>query len=429
MVESAPLKLGIAGLGTVGAGVVKLLEANRALLTQRAGRRIEVAAVSARRREADRGIDLSPFTWHDDPLALADDPSVDVVVELIGGEAGPALALVERALANGKSVVTANKALLAHHGSRLGGIARQRGVGLCFEASVAGGIPVIKALREGLVGNRISRISGILNGTCNYILSTMRETGRAFDDVLADAQKLGYAEADPTLDIDGWDAAHKLAVLAGIAFGTPVDFDRVYVEGIRHISPLDIEYAEELGFRIKLLGTAVRTERGIEQRVHPTMVQATEAIAQVDGVFNAVVIEGDQVGRVVLQGRGAGAGPTASAVVADLVDLATGRQSPAFVEAGEAGIEPVSMTEHDGPSYVRLMVRDQPGVIADIAAELRNERVSMEAMIQRRHQPGGAVPVVLTTHPSEEAALSRALERIGALESVLEPPRMIRIEL
>ena len=428
MVASAPLRIGIAGLGTVGAGVVKLLGDNHALLAQRAGRRIEIAAVSARRREADRGVDLKPYAWHDDPLALADDPSVDVVVELIGGEAGPALALVERALANGKSVVTANKALLAHHGSRLGALARQRGVGLCFEASVAGGIPVVKALREGLVGNRINRISGILNGTCNYILSTMRETGRAFDDVLADAQRLGYAEADPTLDIDGYDAAHKLAVLAGIAFGTPVDYARVYIEGIRHVSPLDIEYAEELGFRIKLLGTAVRTDRGIEQRVHPTMVPASEAIAQVDGVFNAVVIEGDHVGRVVLQGRGAGAGPTASAVVADLVDLATGRQSPAFVEAAEGGIGPVSMTEHDGPSYVRLMVRDQPGVIADIAAELRNERVSMEAMIQRRHQPDGAVPVVLTTHPSKEAALSRALERIGALESVLEPPRMIRIE-
>ncbi|HEV2674915.1 MAG TPA: homoserine dehydrogenase [Aliidongia sp.] len=429
MVESAPLRIGIAGLGTVGAGVVRLLEENRDLLIQRAGRRIEIAAVSARRRDADRGVDLGAYAWHDDPLTLAEDPAVDVVVELIGGEAGPALALVEHALANGKSVVTANKALLAHHGSRLGRIARQRGTGLCFEASVAGGIPVIKVLREGLVGNRISRISGILNGTCNYILSTMRETGRAFDDVLADAQKLGYAEADPTLDIDGFDAAHKLAVLAGIAFGTPVDFDQVYVEGIRHISPLDIEYAEELGYRIKLLGTAVRTARGIEQRVHPTMVQASEAIAQVDGVFNAVVIEGDHVGRVVLQGRGAGAGPTASAVVSDLVDLACGRPSPAFVEAAETGIGPVSMTEHDGPSYIRLMVRDQPGVIADIAAELRNERVSMEAMIQRRHQPDGAVPVVLTTHPSKEAALSRALERIGALDSVLEPPRMIRIEL
>ena len=427
MAESGKLRVGIAGLGTVGAGVVKLLTQNAGLLTERAGRRIEVTAVSARRRGVDRGVDLSPYAWHDDPLDLAEDPSVDVVVELVGG-AGPALDLVEKALANGKAVVTANKALLAHHGSRLGRTARQQGVGLCFEASVAGGIPVIKALREGLVGNRISRISGILNGTCNYILSTMRDTGRAFDDVLADAQRLGYAEADPTLDIDGWDAAHKLAVLAGIAFGTPVDFDRVYVEGIRHISPLDIEYAEELGYRIKLLGTAVRTERGIEQRVHPTMVQASEAIAQVDGVFNAVVIEGDHVGRVVLQGRGAGAGPTASAVVADLVDLATGRAAPAFVEAAEP-IGTVSMAEHDGPSYIRLMVRDQPGVIADIAAELRNERVSMEAMIQRRHQPGGAVPVVLTTHPSKEAALGRALERIGALESVLEPPRMIRIEV
>jgi homoserine dehydrogenase len=428
MPTSAPLRVGIAGLGTVGAGVVKLLTENAGLLAERAGRRIEIVAVSARRRGADRGVDLAPYAWHDDPQTLADDPSIDVVVELIGGEDGPALRLVEAALGNGKSVVTANKALLAHHGSRLGSIARQRGVGLGFEASVAGGIPVIKALREGLVGNRITRISGILNGTCNYILSTMRDTGRAFDDVLADAQKLGYAEADPTLDIDGYDAAHKLAVLAGIAFGTPVDFGRVYVEGIRHISPLDIEYAEELGYRIKLLGTAVRTARGIEQRVHPTMVLASEAIAQVDGVFNAVVIEGDHVGRIVLQGRGAGAGPTASAVVSDLADLAAGRRVPAFVESAES-VGTVSMVEHDGPSYIRLMVRDQPGVIADIAAELRNERVSMEAMIQRRHQPDGVVPVVLTTHPSKEAALSRALERIAALDSVLEPPRMIRIEL
>ena len=423
------LRVGLAGLGTVGAGVFRLLAANRAQIERRAGRPIEIVAVSARDRSRDRGIDVSGLRWHENAVDLAEDSAVEVVVELIGGDQGTAPALVEAALNRGKPVVTANKALLARHGARLGKLALENGVAIAFEASVAGGIPIIKALREGLGANRFSRLSGILNGTCNFVLSQMRETGRAFEDVLAEAQALGYAEADPTLDIDGYDAAHKLAVLAGIAFGTPVDFDRVYVEGIRHISPLDIEYAEELGYRIKLLGTAVRTERGIEQRVHPTMVLASEAIAQVDGVFNAVVIEGDHVGRVVLQGRGAGAGPTASAVVADLVDLAIGRQAPAFVEGGEPGQGTVSMTEHDGPSYIRLMVRDQPGVIADIAAELRNERVSMEAMIQRRHQPGGAVPVVLTTHPSKEAALSRALERIGALDSVIEPPRMIRIEL
>jgi homoserine dehydrogenase len=427
MTSRPALRVGLAGVGTVGAGVLRLLRANRAAIENRAGRPIDIVAVSARDRNRDRGVDLAGLRWHDDPLTLAVAEDVDVVAELIGGADGSALVLVETALARAKPVVTANKALLARHGSRLGRLALDRGVAIAFEASVAGGIPVIKALREGLGANRFSRISGILNGTCNFVLSQMRETGRPFDEVLQDAQRLGYAEADPGLDVDGWDSAHKLAVLAAIGFGIPVDLDCVYVEGIRHISPLDIEYAEELGYRIKLVGTAMRTERGVEQRVHPTMVPAAEPLAQVDGVDNAVVIEGDAVNRLVLQGPGAGAGPTASAVIADLIDLAQDRRQPSFVTPAEDGLSAVSIAEHAGPCYVRLMVLDQPGVIADVAAELRNERVSVEAMIQRRNHPGRAVPVVLTTHPSQEAALRRALARIGQLGTVLEPPRMIRI--
>ena len=421
------LRIGLAGLGTVGAGTLKLLRANAATIAARAGRPIEIAAISARRRDHDRGVPLDGLSWCDDPIALARDPDIDVVVELIGGADGPALALVETALSLGKPVVTANKALLARHGARLGALALQHGTAIGFEAAVAGGIPVIKALREGLAANRFSRVSGILNGTCNFVLSQMRETGRPFDEVLREAQELGYAEADPTLDIDGQDTAHKLAVLASIAFDIPIDLTKVYVEGIRHISPLDIEYAEDLGYRIKLLGTAMRTERGVEQRVHPTMLSAGDPVALVGGVDNAVVIEGDAVGRIVLQGRGAGALPTASAVIADLVDLAQGRRLPSFLPPASS-LTAVPIAEHAGPCYVRLMVLDQPGVIADVAAELRNERVSVEAMIQRRHHPGRAVPVVLTTHPSQEAALMRAVARIGQLGSVVEPPRMIRIE-
>lgn len=428
MADRSVLRVGLVGLGTVGGGVLTLLRQQHSTLLRRAGQSIEVVAISARDRTRDRGISLDGLAWFDDPVALAHDPSVDVVVELIGGSDGPALAVVEAALGLGKPVVTANKALLAEHGGALGWLTRDRGTVLAFEAAVAGGIPVVKALREGLSANRFDRVCGILNGTCNFILSTMRATGRAFDDVLAEAQHLGYAEANPTLDIDGHDTAHKLALLASIAFDIPIDLKSVYVEGIRYISPLDIEYADELGYRIKLLGTAARTARGIEQRVHPTMVASADPLALVEGADNAVVVEGDFVGRIVLQGRGAGAGPTASAVVADLIDIARGHHVPSFVTAPEPGLAAVSIAEHDGPCYVRLMVLDQPGVIADIGAELRNEKVSVEALIQRRHQPGSLVPVVLTTHPSQEAPLLRALARIAALGSVAEPPRMIRID-
>jgi len=307
---SHPLSVAVAGLGTVGGGVLKLLRDNADIVAARAGRPIAVTAVSARDRTRDRGVSLSGLRWYDDPVALAADPAVDVVVELIGGTDGPARTLVQAALAAGKPVVTANKAMLAVHGASLAAVAEEGHVPLAFEAAVAGGIPVIKALREGLAGNRITRIAGILNGTCNYILTQMRERGREFAEVLADAQKLGYAEADPSFDIDGVDAAHKLAILAALAFGRPVAFEAVHVEGIRSVSALDIAFASELGYRIKLLGIARQTDGGIEARVHPCMVPQSAPIARVDGVFNAVVAEGDFVGRVMLEGRGAGAGPT-----------------------------------------------------------------------------------------------------------------------
>jgi homoserine dehydrogenase len=428
-VKSA-LKIAVAGLGTVGGGTLQLLARQAELLAVRAGRRIIVAAVSARDRRRDRGVDLSAVRWYEDAAAMAADPEIDAVVELIGGSDGIALKVIETAIAHKKHVVTANKALMAEHGTRLALRAEEAGVALAFEAAVAGGIPVIKTLRESLAGNRLARVYGILNGTSNYILTTMRESGREFAEVLGEAQKLGYAEADPSFDIDGVDAAHKLAILASVAFGRPVDLAGVYAEGIRHISRLDIDFAEELGYRIKLLGIARLTDHGLEQRVHPCMVPRETPIAAVEGVFNAVVAEGDFVGRVVLEGRGAGAFPTASSVAADLVDIAAGRHAAPFgVPAAALNTIPgAAMERHQGAYYIRLMVVDQPGVIADVAAALRDEHVSMESMIQRGRAPGEAVPVVLTTHVTVEAAMRRAIERIAALDSVLEPPRMIRIE-
>ena len=429
-VVKPPLKIAVAGLGTVGAGTLQVLERQAELLAQRAGRRIVVAAVSARDRRRDRGVDLSAVRWYEDAAAMAADPEIDVVVELIGGADGIARRVLDTALDHGKHVVTANKALMAHHGTRLAARAEEKGVILSFEASVAGGIPVIKGLREGLAGNRLERVYGILNGTSNYILTTMRETAHEFAEVLGEAQKLGYAEADPSFDIDGIDAAHKLAILASVGFGRPVDLGGVYAEGIRHVSRLDIDFAEELGYRIKLLGIARLTEEGLEQRVHPCMVPRASPIAAVEGVYNAVVAEGDFVGRVVLQGRGAGAFPTASAVAADLVDIAAGRRSAPFgiPTADLRDIPGVPIERHQGAYYIRLMVVDQPGVIADVAAALRDEQVSMESMIQRGRAPGEAVPVVMTTHVAVEAAMRRALKRIEALDTVLEAPRMIRIE-
>jgi len=424
------LKVGVAGLGTVGAGVVELLRRNADIITARAGRPIEVTAVSARDRGRDRGVALDGLTWHADPVALAADAGVEVVVEVMGGADGPARALVEAALTARKPVVTANKALLATHGVALARLVEATGGTLAYEAAVAGGIPAIKALREGLAANRISRVAGILNGTCNYILTEMRVKGLPFDEVLSTAQALGYAEADPSFDIDGVDAAHKLAILAALAFGRPVDLGALHIEGIRHISALDIALAGELGYRIKLLGIAARAEGGVTARVHPCMVPEASPMAAVEGVFNAVLAEGDAVGRVVLQGRGAGAGPTASAVVADLMDIARGRTAPLWGAASETldASAALPMGAHRGAYYLRLMVLDQPGVIADVTGVLRDARISLESMLQRGRAPGEAVPVVLVTHECEEAQMTDALARLAALPAVLEAPAMIRIE-
>jgi homoserine dehydrogenase len=424
-----PLRVGIAGLGTVGSGVVKLLQENAEILRLHCPRAIEVVAVSARDQGKDRGIDLRNLQWIADPLALADHPDVDVVAEMIGGADGVAKALVEKAISKGKHVVTANKALLAHHGTALALAAERAGVALAYEAAVAGGIPVIKAMREGLAANRIEQVYGILNGTCNYILTQMRETGREFSDVLLEAQKLGYAEADPSFDVDGIDAAHKLSILTSVAFGCQIDFAGIRISGIRNVSAMDIAYADELGYRIKLLGIARLTAHGVEQRVHACMVPVAAVIAKVDGVYNAVVTNGNFVGQNVVIGRGAGQGPTASAVVSDLMDIARDRILPAFSAPAESlkKLPSAPAGSHAGPYYLRLMVVDRPGVIADIAAAMRDEKVSLEAMIQRAR--GDTVPVVLTTHETTEAAIDRVVRRLGSINSILEPPHVLPIEL
>jgi homoserine dehydrogenase len=425
-----PLRVGVAGLGTVGAGVLRLLAQNAGIVAARAGREIIVTAVSARDQSRDRGVSLAGMAFHADPAALAADPEIDVIVELIGGSDGPAKILAEAAIAAGKPLVTANKALLAIHGGELAAAAEAAGVTLGFEAAVAGGIPIIKAVREGLAGNRIARVAGILNGTCNYILTVMREEKRDFADVLADAQALGYAEADPSFDIDGIDAAHKLTILAALAFGRPVDFGAVYIEGIRRITALDIAFAEELGYRIKLLGIAKATAGGVQIRVHPAMLPKGAALAAVDGVYNAVLAEGDFVGTILLQGRGAGAGPTASAVVADLIDIARGTSIPVFgARVGALEDRPAMPPQkHIGEFYLRLMVLDQPGVLAEITAILRDCNVSLASMLQHGRAPGESVPIVLVTHETNEAAIRQAIARIGKLASVLEEPALIRIE-
>lgn len=425
-----PLRVAVAGLGTVGSGVVRLLRDEAALIAERAGRPIVVAAIAARDRKRDRGISLDGVAWFDDAARMASSADVDAVIELIGGADGVALRIAENAIAGKRHLITANKAMLALQGTHLALEAERAGVALGFEAAVAGGIPILKAVREGLSANRLTHVYGILNGTCNYILTTMRESGREFGEVLAEAQALGYAEADPELDIDGHDASHKLAILASLAFGTRVAHDQVHVEGIRHVSALDIRFAEELGYRIKLLAIARRSEAGIEQRVHACMIPLASPIAHVEGVFNAIVAEGAVVGRTVFEGRGAGGGPTASAVVADLIDIAAGRCTPSFgVPANRLEpLRPAPMAGRRGGYYVRLMVSDQPGVFADVAAALRDEQVSMEAVLQRARAPGETVPVVMIIHDTEEAAMMRAMAEIGAISTVVEPPRVIRVE-
>jgi homoserine dehydrogenase len=434
----APLKVGLAGLGTVGASVVQLIARQREALTARCGRPIEVVAVCARSRSRQRDVDLGAMRWVDDPVGLAADPGIHVFVELIGGEGDPAKAAIERALASGKSVVTANKALLARHGVALAALAEQHHVALNFEAAVAGGIPIIKTLREGLVGNSLERIYGILNGTCNYILTRMEREKLSFADCLKDAQRLGYAEADPTFDIGGFDTAHKLAILTSLAFGSEVDAEAVHVEGIESITLADLDAADELGYRVKLLGVAQRTDAGIEQRVHPTMVRKGSVVAGVNGVTNAVAIDADTM-ELTLIGPGAGGAATASSVVSDLIDLAAERRMPAFGRPAAGMSKPARapMQRHEGGYYIRLSAVDRPGTVAAIATRLAEQNISLESIVQRHrgthggedpNTSAGPVPVILITYATTEAAVRKALSAVESDGAIAEPPQLIRIE-
>jgi len=428
----APLRVGLAGLGTVGGGAARLLADNAALIAARAGRPVVLTAVSARDRARDRGVDLSAVAWEADPAALAARPDVDVVVEAIGGAEGPGRDVVEAALTQGRPVVTANKALLAHHGAALAAQAERAGLALRFEAAVAGGIPIVKALAEGLAANRATRVYGVLNGTCNYILTEMARSGRDYPAVLAEAQAKGYAEADPAFDVGGVDAGHKLALLATLAFGCAPDFDGVSLEGIERVSLADIAHADELGYRVKLLGVARRAGDGVERAVRPCLVRADSAIGQLDGVTNAVVVEADPIGQTVFEGPGAGAGPTASAIVADLIDIARGARGPAF------GVPAATLTP-PGPGaapaaapiaahYLRLSLQDRPGALAEVAQDLGLEGVSIRAMRQHDKPADGAATVLIVTHACARAALDRALARITASPVSLADPVALRIE-
>ena len=424
-----PFRLAIAGLGTVGIGCVKLIQTHGGALATKTGRPIQITAVSAMNRGKDRGADLAGYAWEDDATALATRDDVDCVVEVIGGSDGPAKALVERALANGKHVVTANKALIAHHGQALAEAAEAAGVALRCEAGVAGGIPAVKALGEGLAGNAITRVFGVLNGTCNYILSQMEATGADYSDVLADAQRLGYAEADPTFDVGGIDAAHKLAILASIAFGTRIDFDGVVCEGIERVTLDDIRTARDMGFSIKLLGLAKLHPEGLEQRVRPCMVSENTVIGALPGVTNAVVAEGDFVGQVSLTGPGAGEGATASAVIADVVDAARGITTPLFARPAASLTAPTRLAHGDehSPYYLRFMLDDRPGALAALTAALGEAQVSIHRM--RQYGRGtDAVPVVIVTHDAKRDAIDTALTRIAALDVSRAEPVAIRIE-
>lgn len=427
---TSPLRIGIAGLGTVGGGTLKILRESADMLEARTGRALNVVAISARDKKKNRGLDLGGIRWLDDPLSMAKDPEIDVVVELIGGADGTARALVEQSLTAGKSVVTANKALIAHHGIALAALAEKSGSLLAFEAAVAGGIPIIKALRDGLAANHFKRIAGIMNGTCNYILTTMWESKRQFDDVLKEAQALGYAEAEPSFDIDGIDTAHKLAILTSLAYGCAPAIDNVFIEGIRRISLRDMECAAELGYTIKLLGIATQTEHGIEQRVHPCMVAMDSPLGTVHGVYNAIVAEGDSVGTIFFEGRGAGAGPTASSVVADIMDIARGAVYKPFTlpvtslkSIPFCGVESLHCSY-----YLRLSVIDKPGVLAEVTGIFKNENISLRSFLQHSHKPGETVQLVLTTHDTHEFAMRKAVDAISKLVTVKEPPYMIRIE-
>ena len=430
MTDAPPLRLAIAGLGTVGATVVRTLAAQAGAFAARAGRGVAVTAVSARDRAKDRGFDASGLRWFDDPAAMAREAEADVFVELMGGSSGPAKEAVEAALSRGLHVVTANKALLAAHGPALARLAEEKGAALKFEAAAAGGIPVIKALREAMAGNAVRRVSGIMNGTCNYILSRMEAEGLSFAECLKAAQELGYAEADPTFDVEGYDTAHKLALLTSLAFGTEVDADSIYVEGISNVASLDLRMADELGFRIKLLGVAERTPDGIEQRVHPTMVPKTAQLAQVMGVLNAVSVSGDLVGELTFVGPGAGGGATASAVLADIADIARGERSPVFGRKAASLGKPAKapMQRHEGGYYVRLTALDKRGVFATIAGTMAEHGISLESIIQKGQPRQATVPVILITHATTEHLIRAAVAAIAEKGVLDGPPQVIRIE-
>ena len=430
------LRIGIAGLGTVGASVMRVLTNKAAELTRQCGRDLAVTAVSARDRKRDRGISLADTAWHDDPVSLAKANNIDVFVELIGGDEGPALDAVRAALQAGRHVVTANKALLAKHGVALARLAEDKGVLLNYEAAVAGGIPVIKTMREAMAGNAITRVFGILNGTCNYILTRMEAEGLSFADCLAEAQRLGYAEADPTFDIEGQDTAHKLAILSSLAFGHKISANDIYLEGISNISQADIRAAAELGYRIKLLGVAQRTESGVEQRVHPTMVPTASVIAQVHGVTNAVAVETDILGELLLSGPGAGGSATASAVVGDIADIAKSR--PGFQHAPVFGwpakqlapYKKARMRSHEGGYFIRFTVHDKAGVFAAIAKRMADNDISLESIVQHatEDQPDTEKTVILVTHETTEAAVRKAVDGVTRDGHLVDKAQVIRIE-
>lgn len=424
-----PLKIALAGLGTVGGGVVKLLDVNRDLITRRAGRSIEIVAVSARDRSRDRGVDLSRFEWEDDTTALAEREGIDVIVELIGGSDGPALALANRTIAAGRAFVTANKAMIAHHGLELASAAERAGTAFKYEAAVAGGIPVIKGLREGAAANELTQVYGILNGTCNYILTRMETESSDFADVLADAQALGFAEADPSFDIDGIDAAHKLSILASLSFGTRISFGDVALGGIRHVQSGDIAQARALGYCIRLVGLAEADSHGLFQRVHPCLVPLSHPLAHVQGPMNAVVAEGNFVGRLFFEGRGAGEGPTASAVVADLIDIARGEVGPAFAMpiAALVAATPANPGDRRERAYLRFTVADKPGVLAELTAAMRDGGVSIESMIQKGESEDGSVFVAMTTHDGPARAVQAALDRLEGSASFTGKPMWMPI--
>ena len=425
---STPLRLGIAGLGTVGTGVVKIVQRQAALLSARCGREITISAVCARTRDRDRGIRLSDYVWEDDPLALAVRDDVDVFVELMGGSEGTAKDAVEAAINAGKDVVTANKAMLAMHGQSIAELAESKGVSVRYEAGIAGGIPIVKALSEGLAGNEITRVMGVMNGTCNYILTRMQDAGLDYQTVFAECEELGYLEADPTLDVGGIDAGHKLAVLASIAFGAQMNFDAIQLQGIEQITVEDIQQAADMDYRIKLLGVAQRTGRGLEARMTPCLVPASSPLGQLEGATNMVVVEGDSVGQIVMRGAGAGEGPTASAVMGDVCDLARGVRLPVFGMPADQ-LQPLKVATSGSPSayYVRMTLVDKPGALAQIATAMGEAGVSVDRMRQYGHEDTTA-PVLIVTHKASHDAIERALAAMENTRVLASEPVALRIE-